>query len=103
MKIKFHIPTAEYAFIETEIEAENEHEAICAYNDLEEAVKGRNGASECLSDKDFNSALDEYLTTNTLKDGVEIYQKMSKAQQNVFQQIKKSLKRIEAKNRPTGL
>jgi len=90
MKIVHHIPTEQFGFTEVETEDMTYDEAKSLY--------GANLASgEGLEVKVFNASLDEYLLTNTLKDGTNLYEKMSAPQQAVFQEIKKSLKRIKAK------
>lgn len=94
MKVKIHVPTIEYGFIEAEYDDISAEDAVSHHNDLLNAYKGNFG----LSRDDFNRTLDEFLNTGTVVDGVNIYQQMSKEQQSVFQEIKKSLKRIQAKN-----
>lgn len=89
MKATIRVPTEQYAFIEQEIEVEGPEAAVEAYRALQRAYKGGEGVST----KDFNAALDRYL-----KDGdgeTETYIKMNKDQQRVFQEIKKSLRRIK--------
>lgn len=61
------------------------------YRALQRAYTGGTG----LSTKQFNDALDEYLKTGTLKDGTNLYAEMNPQQQSIFQEIKKSLKRIK--------
>lgn len=100
-KITIHIPTADFAYIEQEFEAKEDTTARDLaehYNQIETAIKGRNGANTGLPQKEWNSVLEEYLTTNTVKDGVNIYQLMSPEQQGVIQEIKRAIKRIDAKN-----
>lgn len=91
MKYKIHVPTTEYGFIEQELEGTSE-EAVDAHNELLVAYRGGLG----IETKEFNEALDRYLTENTGE--TDQYLRMSKDQQAVFQEIKKSLKRIEYKN-----
>ncbi len=94
MKYEYQIKTGEYEFINGEGEGTPE-EAVQAFKELKEAFGGGSG----LDDKTFNAALDEYLSTNELTNGTELYAQMSKEQQFVFQAVKRSIKRIEAKNK----
>ena len=94
MKAQLRIPTNEsYAYIEVSAEG-TEEEIIAQYHKLTNAVKGGFG----LEKKEWNAAIDEYLNTSSLVNGTEIYAQMNVEQQSCFQEIKKSLKRIEAKN-----
>ena len=90
MKATLHIPTVEFGFIEIEVEG-TEEEIINKYSELFLQCKGGFG----LERKEFNAALDRYLTDGTGE--VEIYMKMDKEQQRVFQEIKKSLKKLKKK------
>ena len=84
---KIHIKTAEYEFVETDIEGTPEDVAE-AYKVLKNTMLGGEG----LSVKDFNKALDRYLFDAT--GDTETYLAMSKWQQDVIQEIKKAFKRI---------
>lgn len=93
MKAQLRIPTAEsYAYIEVTVEG-SEEEIVKQYHKLTNAVRGGFG----LDDKKFNACLDEYLTTNTLKNGTELYAEMSLSQQAVFQEVKKAMARLKTK------
>jgi hypothetical protein len=97
MKATLRIPTNDpFAFIELEKEVNDTEEAVDAYNSAIAHFKPNTGGSG-LDTKEFNRALDEFLTTSTLKDGVNLYQQMSREQQAVFQEVKKSIKRIQAR------
>lgn len=93
MKATIRVPMVEpYAYIEVEMEGD-EHEIIGQYRKLKDAVVGGFG----LDTKAFSAALDEFISTGTLRDGVEIYGQMSPSQQAIFQELKKSIKRINYK------
>lgn len=102
MKITYRIPSkGPYGFVEIEKEItviDKTHalaEEILVVEQLEQLMALQKGESgEGLTTKEFNAALDEYLKTNSLKNGTELYAKMSLPQQACFQEIKKSLKRI---------
>jgi len=84
MIAKFHIPTEQYGFVEVEEEVDTTEQAISRYNEL--------AGGEGLERKEFNEALDRYLNKG---DGVtEIYLKMNRKQQDLFQELKKAFKRI---------
>ena len=85
-----------YAYISVWVENEDvldAHELLNQYRTLKDAAVGGFG----LEAKEFNAAIDEYLSTGSLKSGTEIYSQMSPSQQAVFQEIKKSIKRINYK------
>lgn len=92
MKSIIRIPTTQYGYIETEFEGTVE-ETIAEHNRILLLYNGGFG----LEPKEFNKALDRYLNEGTGE--TEVYLKMSKEQQMVFQEIKKSIKRTEAKNK----
>lgn len=101
MKREFRIPTDQFAYINLEL-ADNEaltegsiQEAIQDYKRATEAYK-RSGEVSGVPTSEFNKALDEYMLTSQVKGGTELYNRMSPAQQSVFQEVKKSLKRINA-------
>lgn len=83
---KIHIEIGQYQFIETECETIEETKDI--HDNIKRLFNG-----EGLPVKDFNKALDRYLKDGT--GDVEEYMKMSDNQKMVFQEIKKSLKRID--------
>lgn len=94
MKTTLRIPTSEqFAFIEIETEVSSPEDAIEAYHHATRLLKANN---EGLPEKDFNTWLDKYLESNTGE--MEPYTKMSKAQQEIIQIIKRSVKRIAYKN-----
>ena len=94
MKVTLRIPTNDqFAFIEIEKEVIDTMEAVDAYNE----AMGHFKPNEGLPHKEWNSALDEYLTTNSLRGGTELYERMSLNQKMVMQEIKKAFKRITSK------
>lgn len=84
------IPTIQYGYIETHFEGTAE-EAFAEHDRLINIHNGEFG----IPTKDFNAALDEYLSEGT--GTTETYMKMSKYQQTIIQEIKKSLARLNAK------
>ena len=98
LKATLRIPTAEqYAYIEVQVEG-TEEEILGHYHQLTKQVHGGEG----LSDKEYNAWTDKYITGGG--DGMdsvdlENYYKMNKEQQSHIQWMKRSLKRIEAKQK----
>ena len=90
MNNTIHFATDEYCFVESPFEGTPE-EALAEYARVRSIQKGGFGVTV----KEFNGAIDLYMTENT--GNLELYQQMSKEQQSVFQEIKKSMKRLEAK------
>lgn len=87
--IKLRIPLSQFAFFESEFVGTPE-EAVEEHNRILQLYNGGFG----LETKEWNSALDEMLNTGSLKNGTELYAQMSKDQQLVLQEIKKSFKRL---------
>lgn len=90
--MKIHIPTEQYGFIEAEVETVEE-----AF-ELSESVKStfKQIYSTGLNAKEFNQALDRYVSEGTGE--TETYIAMSDEQKRVIQELKKSFKRLESKN-----
>ncbi len=89
MKATFRIPTKEYAYIElNDVEVTDMNEAHNKYQELERTIAGQVG----LSLKEWNEALDKYLSTSSLTS--EEYALMSAEQKHIIQEIKKCVKRI---------
>lgn len=94
MKVTYRIPTEMYSYVEIE---EEYHEMPSAseikqtYDDLSGAFKAQAG----LEKKEFDGFMDRYLTGDLVH--VEEYNKMSQEQQMIIQAIKRSKKRIQAK------
>jgi len=98
MKATLRIPTAEqYAYIEVQVDGTSD-EIVGAYEEMTKAVKGGEG----LSDKEYNAWTDKYITgggDGMDSNDLELYHKMDKEQQSHIQWMKRSLKRLEAKNK----
>ena len=96
MKITYQIVGAQqFEYIMIEEEALSQEDAVERYNRLKEAFAGaKHPVGEGLEHKEWCMALDEYLTTNSLKDGSNIYEKMNDEQKRIMQEIKKAFKRI---------
>lgn len=92
-KFKIHLPTAEYAFIEQEVEG-TPLEAVAAYKNLENAFNGFN-PYESLKDLEFNKKVDKYLMTTKLD--ADEYEECNAIQKMVLQTIKRAYARIQAK------
>lgn len=90
MKARIRVATDEYEFIELDAEG-TVIELFETYKELKNLAIPKVG----LAAKDFNTALDRYLTDGTGE--TEVYLAMSPRQQGVFQEIKKAMKRMEAK------
>ena len=88
MKATLRIPTEQYAFMEVEIEVKDIDEAHEKYLELQATIENKGG----LEVKEWNIALDKYLSTNSLLESE--YMQMSSPQQHIIQEIKKSFKRI---------
>lgn len=84
--MKIHIPTAQYGFIEAEVETA--YEAHQLHHEITEQFKAGAG----LSDRDFNKVLDRYLTDGTGE--TQDYLDMNNEQKWLIQHIKRAYKRI---------
>ena len=89
VKAKIRIPKDQYAFIELDVEDTVDNIQIL-YQTLIKADVG-------LPDKEWRDALDKYITTNSLES--HEYEAMSVRQKDIIQEIKRSIKRIEYKNK----
>lgn len=99
MKITYRIPAKEpYGYVEIEQEFEKSalstDDALEAYDAIIKHYKGETG--EGLPDKEFNSWFDKYMTEGT--GDADQYARMSLVQQSHIQEVKKSVKRLKAKN-----
>lgn len=84
--IKIHVPVEEYGFVEAD--AETADEARTLYSEVKEMFKHGEG----LGHKEWITALDSYLNDGIIS--ADNYADMSKAQQYVIQELKKSFKRV---------
>lgn len=96
MKVTYHIPTEQFGFVEIETEAVPSDLGIISYEDIKASVMPQNASGEGLDQKTWNTALDGYMELKTLPS--ELYERMSKEQQGVFQELKKHYKRLNYKN-----
>ena len=103
MKIKLHIPTEQYGFVEVEMEKNNE-----VSKSIEEVVQDAIGfykaskspelpSGEGLDHKEWNATLDGYITVGEMLG--DAYQRMSPEQQRVIQEIKKSINRVNPREK----
>jgi len=99
MKAQYQIVGAQqYEYIMIEDDVLTQEEAVEKYNSLKEAFRGSNlPVGDGLDPKEYNRCVEEYLTTGSLIDGTNLYEKMSPSQQEWFQITKRGLKRIKAK------
>lgn len=88
MKYQGQIRTGDFEYLHFEVEGTAE-EAVEKYRELKSAWEGGAG----LPEKEFNAALDEYLTTKTLTDGADRYAAMNTQQRGIIQTIKRSFAR----------
>ncbi len=97
MKISFHIQPESFEYIGWEYEEseglsdEKIQAGIEDYNRAKRALIAKGGIPE----KDFNKILDEYLSTKTIVNGHEAYEKMSPQQKDIVQAIKRSFSRLK--------
>lgn len=78
----------QYAYIEVSVE-DTPEATVELYHEYARLMKHGGG----IAPQDFNKLLDEYITTGTVKNGVEHWEKMNPYQKSVFQEVKKSIKR----------
>lgn len=89
-KFKAHIEIGQYQFVEFE------DETLQGLLEKTLEVKTIFNQKDGLKTQDWNSALDEYLSKNTLHS--ETYANMNEWQKTIIQEIKRSAKRLEYKN-----
>lgn len=94
MKSKIHIPTIEFGYIEIDFHGTPE-EIVDKHNEILSLIKFN---PQGLQPKEFNIALDKYL--NEGKVDSEVYMGMSREQQNILQNIKRSFNRINGLEKP---
>lgn len=97
-KVTLRIPTNEqFAFVEIEMDLSAETLSTApnavseAYNAFTRMFKSQAGIPE----KEFNILLDEYISTKTIVNGQEIYEKLSPLQRDIIQAIKRSYQRLK--------
>lgn len=92
MKTTLRLPTKDqYAYIELELEDMTVPQAVEAYESAMALLKPQEG----ITDKDFNAFLDRQIMGEA--NHVEEYNRMSDEQKKIVQTIKRTLKRIEAR------
>jgi hypothetical protein len=84
--MKIHLSIGNYEFIEAEVNTVQEAE------ELSQEVKSVFELKDGLSEKEFNQALDRYLTDGT--GDTETYIAMSREQKGIIQAIKRAYKRL---------
>lgn len=89
--MKVHVAIGQYEFVEADVETHQD--AKEAYDNIKAAFAPDDKSG--LDDKTWRTVLDKYLTVNTMH--TEEYYAMSHEQQKVIQEIKKSFKRIQAR------
>jgi hypothetical protein len=90
MKAIYRLPTKEpYGYLEIEEEVLTAEQAVLGHR---RALEAFNTPNLGLDSKEWNKALDGYLTLNTLPS--DVYERMSDRQKLVIQEIKKSIKRL---------
>ena len=94
MKVKYHIPTEQFGFmeIEGELGLGDVPTTIQSYDDVRASVMPKTASGAGLDDKEWRTALDGYLTVGIIPS--DVYERMNPEQQRVMQEIKKAFKRI---------
>lgn len=82
-----HVPTEQYGFILGKLTGSADA-AVEMYREIK-----RNWDNTGLSDKELDAFLDAQLSGDGIKDGVELYERMSPDQKAWAQRIKRSIKR----------
>jgi hypothetical protein len=99
MKTTYHIPTEQYGFIEVEVDKIEEttqealKTAVEGYKRISEAYNGGFG----LEPKEFNRVYDSFLTNGEIVGDPGIIEQMDLGQQRSINDLKKAVKRVEAK------
>ena len=92
--MKMHIKIGDFEFVEVELDNPVKwQEAVDAYLEGKAAF----GVGEGIPDKEFNAVVDAMMCAESVKNGTEIWPRMSAEQQAICQAIKKSSKRINSK------
>lgn len=96
MKLTFRIPTEMYGFVEISTEAHEESDGTTIrglYEGFVDAFKPKPKSENTLDDRIMNMVVDCLLTGESVRNGVELYEKMSPIQQYAIQTIKRGMKR----------
>lgn len=95
MKAQLRIATKrDFCFIEATVEG-TAAEIVDSYNELNEAYWKQSKSGPGLEKKAFDAFLDNQLSGGN--NHIEQYEQMDEEQQNIVQAIKRSIKRIKAK------
>ena len=93
MKITYRIPAREmYGFIEIETEVETVEQALEGYKG---AMAQYNSSGIGLDPKEWNRALDGYLTLQSMPS--DVYERMNDTQKSIMQEIKRAFARLKPK------
>lgn len=88
-----HTPTEQYGYVETVFEPAEIKPEVAAQDHFELVELAKPAPIDGLTAEEWNSVLDEYLTSGTVSDGIEYWERMSSSQRLVMNEIKKSIKR----------
>lgn len=94
--ITVHVSIGQYEFVE--FVAGDVNDAAEYAKDIKAAFS----VGEGISDKEFNAVVDAMMCAESVKNGSEIWPRMSAEQQAICQAIKKSSKRINSKLKKAG-
>lgn len=94
--MKIHIAIGQYEFVEVEAET------VAAAKDSYDDIKAAFSVGEGIPDKEFNAVVDAMMCAESVKNGSEIWPRMSAEQQAICQAIKRSSKRINSKLKKAG-
>lgn len=83
----------QYEYIESEIDSNDPDTIRIAYD----ALKAQFGLGEGVSRDEFNKALEELMSDGKFVNTNDLWERLSKGQQDVMQEVKKCLNRLEAK------
>ena len=92
MKVKYHIPTEQYGFVEIVKDWNgSELDALNQYTEIRHSEI----VGEGLENKDFNRIIDKMLTKSNTEITSEAYELMNVEQQMIIQTLKRAFKRIK--------
>lgn len=96
MKITHHIATGQYEFVEVEYDMDNESSIVAeAIRANESEIRRAISTQDGLPDKDWRDFLDRMLLGEP--NHVEDFEKCSDEQRKIINEVKKALKRLEAR------
>lgn len=87
MKYVSHVPVENFGFIS--VETESAEEAVLEYEKIKSMMKTGDG----IPNDQFNKLVDEYLSTQKIQNGGDIWEHLDERQRWFFNEIKKSNKR----------